>query len=354
MSIQELFELKLWDVSLMTWLWALGLAAGVWFGLKLLRQVISHHLEHRFAETHTLLDDFVYRISKRTWTYLRLAAGLYLLSLFLKPGSAEVRIFLHVGSLLLIIIQIALWGTDVINLWASQYTRLHVEDPSAATKVNAISMLAKVGLWALLLLMALDNVPGVQINTLLASLGVGSVAVALAVQNILGDLFASLSIVFDKPFEIGDYINVGDYNGTVEYIGLKSTRLRSLTGEQLVFANSDLLASRIRNYKRMNRRRAMFTVGVSPETPYELLVQLPGILQAIITAQPDTSFDRAHFRAYGAFTLDFEVVYYMTTTDYQVFMNTQQAINLEIYRQFNDLGIVLPYPTQTVLVKQAQ
>jgi small-conductance mechanosensitive channel len=202
------------------------------------------------------------------------------------------------------------------------------------------------------LLLALDNIPGIEVDALIASLGIGGIAVALAAQNILGDLFASLSIVLDQPFVIGDSITVGEYVGTVEHIGLKSTRVRSLTGEQLIFSNSDLLNSRIRNYGRMEERRVSFTLGVTCQTPYEKLVEIPGMIQEIIAAQPQTRFGRAHFKAYGDFSLNFEIVYCMLTSDYDVFMDIQQGINLEILRRFAEEGIELAYPTQTVFVAQ--
>ncbi len=224
------------------------------------------------------------------------------------------------------------------------------DDAAATTAINSFGLIGKVALWTAVLLLALDNIPGVEVDTLIASLGISGIAVALAVQNILGDLFASLSIVLDKPFIIGDFITVEEYAGTVEHIGLKSTRVRSLTGEQLVFSNSDLLNSRIRNCGRMEKRRVSFTLGVACDTPYEKLTKLPRIVQEIIKAQPQASFDRAHFKEYGDFSLNFEIVYYLLTSDYNVFMDTQQAINLEIFRRFSEEEIELPYPTQTIFV----
>ena len=238
----------------------------------------------------------------------------------------------------------AIWSTGVIDYLASRYGK----DVASAAAVNVLSFVGKVILWTVVVLLALDNLPGVQVDTLIASLGIGGVAVALAVQNVLGDLFASLSIVLDEPFVIGDSISVGEYVGTVEHIGLKSTRVRSLTGEQLVFSNSDLLDSRIRNYGRMDERRASFALGVANETPHEKLVEIPAIVQGIIEAQPHTRFGRAHLKEFGDFALNFEIVYYVQTADYTVFMDTQQAINLEILRRFAEEGIELPYPTQTV------
>jgi small-conductance mechanosensitive channel len=177
---------------------------------------------------------------------------------------------------------------------------------------------------------------------------VGGIAVALAAQNILGDLFSSMSIVLDKPFVLGDFIIVGDLMGTVEKIGLKTTRIKSLSGEQLVFSNSDLLNSRIRNFKRMQERRAVFSIGVTYETPYEKLQTIPATIREVIESQELARFDRAHFASYGDFALVFEIVYYMKRPEYDLYMDTQQAINLELFRRFAESGIAFAYPTQTV------
>jgi small-conductance mechanosensitive channel len=174
--------------------------------------------------------------------------------------------------------------------------------------------------------------------------------VALAIQNILGDLFASLSIVLDKPFVIGDFIIVGDLMGTVEKIGLKTTRVRSLSGEQLVFGNHDLLQSRIRNFKHLFERRILFSFGVIYQTPHDKLAAIPGMVREIIESLEDTRFDRAHFKEYGDFSLNFEVVYYVLKPDYNAYMDTQQAINLALYQRFQQAGIEFAYPTQTLFI----
>jgi small-conductance mechanosensitive channel len=197
---------------------------------------------------------------------------------------------------------------------------------------------------------ALDTY-GVNVTTLIAGLGISGIAVALAVQNVLGDLFASFSIVFDKPFVIGDFIIVGDYLGTVEYVGLKTTRIRSLSGEQLVFSNGDLLKSRIRNFKRMFERRVVFTIGVLYQTTYEHLIEIPKMIQSIIENQSQVRFDRAHFKEYGAYSLNFEIVYWIQNPDYNVYMDIQQTINLSIFKQFKEKGIEFAYPTQTLFVQ---
>jgi small-conductance mechanosensitive channel len=204
-----------------------------------------------------------------------------------------------------------------------------------------------------LLLMALANLD-VEIGPLLTGLGVGGIAVALAVQNILGDLFASLSIVLDKPFVIGDFIIVGDLMGTVEYVGLKTTRVRSLSGEQLVFANSDLLNARIRNFKRMHERRVVFTVGVTYQTPRAQLAEIPTMIREIVEGQEKARFDRAHFKGYGAFSIDFETVFYVLDPDYNLYMDVQQAINLALHERFEEHGIEFAYPTQTLFVEKVE
>ena len=213
--------------------------------------------------------------------------------------------------------------------------------------IDDVFFVARMVLWVVVALMVLDNL-GVNITTLVASLGVGGIAVALAVQNVLGDLFASLSIVLDKPFVVGDTIIVGDAQGTVEYIGVKTTRLRSLSGEQIVFSNAELLKSRIHNHQRMVSRRAAFTIGVTYDTAREQLQAIPGMVKEIIGTEQNATFDRAHFARFGASSLDFDVVYHIKTADYLVFMDTQQSIFLKLFEQFGAAGIGFAYPTSVV------
>ena len=201
----------------------------------------------------------------------------------------------------------------------------------------------------IILLIALDNL-GVNVSALIAGLGVGGIAVALAVQNILGDLFASFSIVLDKPFVIGDFIIVDNFMGTIEHIGLKTTRVRSLSGEQLIFSNSDLLKTRIRNFKRMYERRVVFSIGVVYQTSHEKLTKIPPIIKKIIENQEQTRFDRAHFKEYGSYALNFEIVYWIENPDYNIYMDIQQTINLEIFQQFKREDIEFAYPSQSIFI----
>jgi len=173
-------------------------------------------------------------------------------------------------------------------------------------------------------------------------------AVALAVQSVLGDVLASMSIALDKPFGIGDSLAVDDIQGTVEHIGVKSTRLRSISGEQIILANADVLKSRVRNYGRMRERRSAFRLNVTYDTPPEKLRAIPPAVRAVIEAQPNTRFDRCHFLAFGEWALQFEVVYYVTVSDYKTYADVQQTINLAILERFAALGVDIAFATHSL------
>ena len=218
-------------------------------------------------------------------------------------------------------------------------------------QLNGIMLIINVIIWAVGLLFLFDNL-GYNVTTIIAGLGIGGIAIALAAQNILGDLFNYFVIFFDRPFEVGDFITVDDKKGTVEHIGIKTTRLISVNGEQLAFSNSDLTKSRIHNFKRMERRRVVFSLGVVYTTSSQKLEQIPTMIRAIIEKQEGTVFDRAHFVTFGSYSLNFEVVYFVESAEYIQYMNTQQEINLSIIKKFASEGIEFAYPTQTVLVNK--
>jgi len=274
---------------------------------------------------------------------LALYAGSLVLSLPSPAKSALRTLFI-----LALLLQAGYWGNGLVTFFTSRFVKRKLkEDAAVATSVSALGFLAKFVVWSIVALIALDNM-GIDITALIAGLGIGGIAIALAVQNILSDLFASLSIIVDKPFVIGDFIVVGDLMGTVERIGLKTTRIRSLSGEQIIFSNSDLLGSRVRNYKRMYERRISFSIGVAYETDPSKLKQIPKMIEEIVSSSPKVRFDRCHFKSFGDFALNFETVYYMLTPDYTAYMDTQQGINIAIARKFAEEGIRFAYPTQTV------
>lgn len=332
------------------WLIAVGIAAGLWMLLGLIKRLLIRRIGRVAASTETGLDDLLVELLKATKGWFMLIAGLFAGSLYLSlPGELE-RIVRSVAFIALLV-QAGVWIGLVIQSSLERYRKRQLaRDPSSVTTLNAIGFLSKIVLWSLILLVALDNL-GVNVTALIAGLGVGGIAVALAVQNILGDLFASLSIVLDKPFSVGDFLIIDDFLGSVEHVGLKTTRMRSLSGEQLVFSNSDLLGSRIRNYGRMFERRVVFSIGVTYQTPREKLKKIPQIIKTAVEAQERTRFDRSHFKEYGNFSLNFETVYYVLVPDYNAYMDIQQAINLHIHEQFENEEIEFAYPTQTLFVQ---
>jgi len=205
-------------------------------------------------------------------------------------------------------------------------------------------------LWVFAFLIFLQNL-GYNISTLLAGIGIGGVAIAFALQSILEDVFSYFSIYFDKPFVVGDFLDVGGQFGTVSYIGIKSTRLTTLQGEELVIPNQTLTSSNVHNYKKMKERRIQFSFGILYETPVEKVKKVLQIIKEIVDAEDNDRFDRAHFNNFGDSSLDFEVVYFMLTDDYKEYMNTQQSINLKMLQNFAKEKIEFAYPTRTVLVK---
>lgn len=230
-------------------------------------------------------------------------------------------------------------------------SRRAAEEAAPVGSFGILRLLARGLVWVTVLLIVLSNV-GVDVTGLAASLGIGGIAVALAAQNILGDLFGSLSIVLDRPFEVGHFIVVGEHSGTVERVGLKTTRVRSINGEQLVFSNADLLSSRIRNFRRMQERRIVFQFGLLYSSATATLRAVPSIVKEIIAAQPNARFDRAHFQKFGASSLDFEVVYYVTSSDYAQYMDLQQEINLALFDRLKAEGLDFAFPTTTVHLEQ--
>jgi len=332
--------------TVLAWLTALGIAAGVTLALYVIKKVVVHHLRILSARTETRLDDIAVEALEATRLLTMAIMGLYAGSTFLELAPA-VDLFARRAAIVVGLVQAALWGNAALRGWLKQYYENRASEPGRATSAAALGFVARMVLWIVILLMILDNL-GVNITTLVASLGVGGIAVALAVQNILGDLFASLSIVLDKPFVIGDFVIVDKYLGTVEYVGLKTTRIRSLGGEQLVFSNADLLKSRLQNMTRMSRRRVAFGISVTFDTPRDKLAAIAPMLTEIVKAQPDVSFDRAHFQGIGPSSMNFEVVYWVESPDYLRFMDIQQEILLQIVDGLAAREIRLAYPTQTL------
>ncbi len=249
------------------------------------------------------------------------------------------------GWFIALAFQIALWMDTAVRLWMESLTR----DGKARNPVTTtiIGIMLRIVVWTMMLLSILANL-GVNITAMVASLGVGGIAVALAVQTLLSDVFASLSIGIDKPFEIGDFVVFGDVAGNIEHIGLKSTRIRSLSGEQIVCSNADLLQQTVHNYKRMNTRRIVFKFGVTYDTPSDKVREIGQLVKRIIDGVEQAKFDRAHFLAFDDSQLTFEVVYIMQTSDYNQYMDAQQEINLGLLDGLREMGVSFAFPTRSV------
>lgn len=252
----------------------------------------------------------------------------------------------YIALILIVFYGITLLQKLIIQ-WLNRYWGKKEQDDSKKQIFEAVILAVKVAIWFIAGLIILDNM-GVKISGLIAGLGIGGVAIAFAAQAILEDIFSYFIIFFDRPFEIGDFIIIGEYLGTIEHIGLKTTRIRSLGGEQLIFSNKDLINSRVKNYKRMKRRRILFNFGVVYQTSLDKLEKIQGIVKDIIVEQNLTDFDRCHFKSYGDYSLIFEVVYYVNNRDYNIYMNINHQILLRMKEEFGKKEISFAYPTQSI------
>lgn len=237
-----------------------------------------------------------------------------------------------------------------VDFSMQKYRVRHTVDSSKNMAMTWIAKILKAVILVIGVLIVIGNVIP-DISGLIAGFGIGGIAVAFAAQEIFEDIFSYFTIFFDRPFEIGDFIIMGDYMGTVEYVGVRTTRIRSLSGEELIFSNKDLTSSRIKNFKTMNERRIVFSIGVTYDTPYEKLERIPTMLKDAVESQEDVRFDRAHFLKFADSSLNYEIVYYVLTGDYTIYMDKQQAINLAIFKAFEDEGIEFAFPTRTIYIE---
>ena len=318
--------------------------------LRVLQSIFIKRFAVFAVRTKTTIDDFIISLVRSC-----VMPSLYLLIihfslhyLALSPGFAKIEgIAVMVGITFFVLKMITLLVGYVFNQALSRQE--HNKQREKQSK--GILLIVQVILWAVGVLFLVDNL-GYDITTIIAGLGIGGVAIALAAQTILGDLFSYLVIFFDKPFEIGDFIIIDDKMGTVEYIGIKTTRLRTLSGEQLICSNTDLTNSRVHNYKRMQERRVVFEFGIVYNTPATKLKTIPQMVRRIIESSELTRFDRAHFKSFGDFSLKFEVVFYVLSPDYNIYMDIQEAVNIKLLELFEKERIEFAFPTQTLLVNR--
>ena len=352
MQSPTILEWQFYHNSVHAWLIAGIVFAVTGATLFIARTLLARRLAKVAAQTSNTADDAIVDLLRRTRYFFILTAAIAGASLFLDLPPRALSVGRMLGTIALIL-QLAIWGNGLITFWFRNYAERKADtDVASRTTIAAFSFVARAILWSMLLLVGLNRL-GVDITALITGLGVGGIAIALAVQNVLGDLFAALAIVLDKPFVVGDAISVDTMTGTVENVGLKTTRIRSVNGEQLIFSNTDLLKSRIRNFKRMQERRVVLTIGVSYDTPPDTVARIPDMLREAVESQEQVRFDRSHFMSYGESALNFETAYFVLTSDYLTYANKNQAVNLAVLRRFATEKIDFAFPTRTIVVRGA-
>jgi small-conductance mechanosensitive channel len=351
--VDQMLELPIFRNSLTDWSLALGLMAVLLVALLWVRGLVRRYHAKLLATDQTELIEVPLEVLSRTTLLFFVVLSVFtgLTTLVMSPKAERL---LYSVLTVALCWQGGVWISAAAMAWIERRRRHNIGiDRAVVGSLAVIGFVVRVLIWALVALLTLDNL-GIDVTALVAGLGIGGIAVALAVQNILGDLFASLSITFDKPFVLGDFLIVDDFLGSVEYIGIKSTRLRSLSGEQIVLSNADLLKSRIRNSGRWAARRVVFATRIPYETPVDKIERVAPLIREIVEAQKDTRFDRSHFASHGPFSLEFETVYYVLSADYNRYMDIQQAINLRLHRELARLGIALAYPVQRVFITEPE
>jgi small-conductance mechanosensitive channel len=330
------------------WLIAGILGLAVWSVLSLVRRLVAARSKRHAADRRSTPIRLLFYLAGNTKQFFFLALSLYAAQEGLTLTPRLQHAVWNV-ALMLILVQVGLWAGRALRFYLEIKEMERGSDRLFAGSLDIINFVARMLIWSLLILVALDNL-GVNITALLAGLGVGGVAVALALQNVLGDLFASLSIALDKPFVVGDSLNIDTYTGSVEHIGIKTTRLRSETGEQIILSNADILKSRVRNYGRMPEQRILTTLRVAYATPTEVLTGIPQLLEGIVRGQVSARFERCHLKTLGESSLQFELSYFAQQPKLNPTLDIQHVVNFQIISEFRRLGIEFALPTQHVVL----
>lgn len=314
---------------------------GLWTTILVIRKIIINQL-HKTVKFSNLTR-LTIELLMKTKLFFILAVSLYIsatiMNLKIRHHDLVDKIMLSI-----VVIQIGLWlDHAIMRAVETSGIKEKIEGLLAKGGHKTIISILRIVLWSLILISILGNL-GFQVGPLIAGLGIGGIAIALGVQNTLQDIAASLSIIIDKPFMVGDFIIIDSFMGTVECIGIKTTRLSSLTGEQIVFSNNDLLKSRVRNYKQMKERRILFSFKVPYNTPYEKVRKIPSIIREIIEQEEMAKFDRVHLKAFGEYAFEYEVVYLVQEPSYNTYMDLQQRINFKVIENFQACDIEFAYP----------
>jgi small-conductance mechanosensitive channel len=350
--MQNFLNQFFWGNNVQSYIVAAGIFIIGLIVIKVLQKIILHRLKKWAAKTETKIDDLLIKSIEKSIIPLLFYVVFYsaITSLTLSDRTSNI---IGIASLFIVTFFIVRFISSSIMFTLTHFIKKQERGEEKARQLRGMTVLINIFVWVIGIVFLMDNL-GFDISAVIAGLGIGGIAIALAAQAILGDLFSYFVIFFDRPFEVGDYITVQDKAGTVEYTGIKTTRIRALTGEQLVFSNTDLTNSRIHNFKKMQERRVLFRLNVIYQTPVSQLEEIPKIVREIIEKHSDIRFDRGHFASYGDFSLNFEFVYFVIGADYVKFMDTHQSINLQIYKEFEKRGISFAYPTQTLYLNKEE
>jgi small-conductance mechanosensitive channel len=347
-------DFSLWGNAGMDYFWALAWFVGLMIAFKIFKVVIIARLRKFSKKTKTDVDDFLIKLVNQVKPPFYFLVALYFGLQSLAFNELADKIIFAV-FLIVLAFQVIAILQQVVDFILEKKLLANLKDAedekNKKAMIKLLGQIFKAILWVLGLLLVLSNL-GVDVTSLVAGLGVGGIAIAFALQGILGDLFASFSIFLDEPFKVGDYVQAGAESGTVQKVGVKTSRIKTLAGDELVVANTDIASARVHNYGKMEKRRTSFNIGVTYEVGSEKLKKIPEIVKKEIEKTENTEFGRCHFKQFGDFALIYEVVYFVNTSDYEIFMDAQQQINLGIYEKFEKEGIEFAYPTQTLYVKK--
>ncbi|SFC75922.1 mechanosensitive ion channel family protein [Flavobacterium phragmitis] len=336
------------DNTMISWLIAAGIIIASVIIVKTVRATVIKRLNRWAMNTKTTWDNFIIEVVDKSVLPILYITAFYfaLLTLKLPEDIAKVIHTAYMFAFTFFVLKII---SAAFKKFVYSFIQRSEESESKQKQAGGLIAIVNIIIWICGIIFLIDNM-GYNVTTLIAGLGVGGIAIALAAQAVLGDLFSYFVIFFDRPFEIGDFVQLGSDNGVIEYIGIKTTRIRTLSGEQLICSNTDLTNSRLRNYKRMEKRRVVFSLGVTYQTTHSQLSEIPKIVREVISSKPQLQFDRGHFSGYGDFSLNFEFVYYVLDADYNLYMDNQQEVYLEIFSAFENRGIDFAYPTQTIVM----
>ena len=349
--MSEFLKQSFFNNTVSNYLWFLGVLVSSILIIQFLKTMILKRILNWTAKRSEAAE--IYLLPKiRRFLPIFLYVGAFYLSLRILVINSGIRNIIDIIITAIIIYLVAVVSSAIMDFGLNRYSERNSEDTSRQVAMHWVSKLLKGLIWVVAAILFLENM-NIQIGALVAGLGIGGIAIAFAAQAILEDIFSYFTIFFDRPFEVGDFIITGDYLGTVEFIGIRTTRLRSISGEQLIFPNKDLTNARVKNYKAMEQRRVVFTLGVTYDTTLDKLKEIPSIIKEIIEGEEDTRFDRTHFFAYGDSCLKFEIVYYVLSGEYNKYMDIQQNVNFKIKQIFEEKEIEFAYPTQTLYMQNS-